>query len=151
MAAVEVLLTNRILIVALVTWALAQILKAPFYYLVNRKWDFGIMVQTGGMPSSHSALMTGVTMAIGLYDGFGTPLFALAVSISMVVIYDAAGVRRQAGFHAERINVLFRELLQGYPVSQEFLKEVLGHTPRQVLGGVILGLIVPLLIWSVWP
>ncbi len=141
----------RILISGLTAWALAQLLKAPFHRLTNGKWRWGVMLDTGGMPSSHAALMAGMTLAIGLYDGFNTPVFALALAISMVVIHDAAGVRRQAGMHAERINILFRELLQGQQVYQELLKEVLGHTPRQVVGGVILGALTSIAFKLIWP
>jgi acid phosphatase family membrane protein YuiD len=99
------------------------------------------------MPSSHSALMVGVTVAIGLHIGFDTPLFALAIAMTMIVIYDAAGVRREAGRHAEKINILINELLAGYPISDKELREVLGHTPMEVTGGVFLGLVVGLLYW----
>ncbi|HBA92852.1 MAG TPA: acid phosphatase, partial [Anaerolineaceae bacterium] len=67
------------------------------------------------------------------------------------VIYDAAGVRRQAGFHAQKINIVFEELFHGRPIPQERLIEVLGHTPRQVLGGILLGLVITLVVYAVWP
>lgn len=141
------LLGNTVLLAGLTAWLLAQLLKIPTHYLVHHEWDFGLIFTSGGMPSSHTALMTATSLAIGLYDGFGTPLFALAFAVSMIVIYDAAGVRRQAGIHAQRINVLVRELLNGHPVSQDLLKEVIGHTPRQVIGGMILGTVVVLAYW----
>ncbi|MEJ5201621.1 MAG: divergent PAP2 family protein [Anaerolineales bacterium] len=141
------LMGNYILLAGLTAWVLAQLLKIPTHYLVNHEWNFGLIFTSGGMPSSHTALMTCITLSIGLYDGFGTPLFALAFAISMIVIYDAAGVRRQAGIHAQRINVLVRELLSGHPVSQDLLKEVIGHTPQQVIGGIILGTVVALIYW----
>jgi acid phosphatase family membrane protein YuiD len=140
----------RILICGLLAWWLAQLLKPPIYYLVTRRWNLGLWFSSGGMPSSHSALMVATTLAIGLFTGFNTPDFALAFAVTMVVVYDAAGVRRQAGIHANRINILIQELFSGQPISQEQLKEVLGHTPRQVVVGVFLGLIVPLVIWAVW-
>jgi acid phosphatase family membrane protein YuiD len=99
------------------------------------------------MPSSHSALMVGATMGIGLHVGFDTPVFALAIAMTMIVIYDAAGVRREAGRHAEKINILINELLTGHPISDKSLREVLGHTPMEVSGGVILGIVVGLLYW----
>lgn len=145
------LFTNQILAAALISWFLGQFLKVPIEYLVKRRWNWALWFSSGGMPSSHSSLMVATTLAIGLYDGFGTPLFALAVAISMVVIYDAAGVRRQAGFHAQKINIMFEELFQGRPIPPERLKEVLGHTPREVLGGMALGLAVALLTYWIWP
>lgn len=141
---------NHALISGLTGWLLAQILKVPFEYLRTRKWKWAMLLAAGGMPSSHSALMVGATMAIGLHDGFDSALFALGVAITMIVIYDAAGVRRQAGMHAERINVLFEELLRGHIWSEEELREVLGHTPLEVTGGILLGIIVAIVLWMVW-
>jgi hypothetical protein len=74
----------------------------------------------------------------------------LGVAITMIVTYDAAGVRRQAGIHAQRINLLFGELLNGHPVSEKDLREVLGHTPLEVMGGILLGLIVATGQWLIW-
>ena len=143
----EGLLTNHSLLTGLAAWLLAQILKPPMEYLRKGKWNWGYLLSAGGMPSSHSALMTSVTTAIGLYHGFDTPLFALAFAISMVVTYDAAGVRRQAGMHAEKINLMINELLSGHPVSDRRLKEVLGHTPRQVVVGSLLGILMAFLMY----
>jgi len=109
-----------------------------------------LLLTTGGMPSSHSALMTAITLAIGLYHGFDTPIFALGVAITMIVTYDAAGVRQQAGIHAQRINVLFDELLHGHPINEKDLREVIGHTPLEVLGGILLGLVVATSQWLIW-
>jgi acid phosphatase family membrane protein YuiD len=86
-------------------------------------------------------------MSIGLHQGFDSALFALAISMTMIVIYDAAGVRREAGRHAEKINILFNELLAGHLISDKELREVLGHTPMEVLGGICLGITVGLLYW----
>jgi uncharacterized protein len=144
------ILQNRALISGLTGWLMAQILKVPFEYLRSRKWKWAMLLAAGGMPSSHSALMVGSTIAIGLHDGFDSSMFALGVAITMIVIYDAAGVRRQAGMHAERINVLFEELLRGHIWSEEELREVLGHTPLEVTGGVLLGIIVAILLWMKW-
>lgn len=145
------LLTNQVLICGLVAWWLAQFLKVPIQYLVDRKWNWALMFSSGGMPSSHSALMVSTTLAIGLYSGFDTPTFAIAVAMSMIVIYDAAGVRRQAGLQAEKLNILIQELFSGHPVSEELLKEVIGHTPRQVVAGIMLGFMVTLVIWWIYP
>ncbi len=145
------LINNHILWCGLTAWILAQLLKIPIHYLVNHEWHFGLLFTSGGMPSSHTALMTATTLAIGLYVGFGSPLFALAFAISMIVIYDAAGVRRQAGIHAQRINLLLHELFKGNPISQDLLKEVIGHTPQQVIGGIILGSMIALGFWFLLP
>lgn len=144
------LFQNHVLISALFAWGLAQILKVPLEYLRTRRWNWANLLASGGMPSSHTALMVSATHAVGLYVGFDSPLFALGVAITMIVTYDAAGVRRQAGMHAERINVLFDELLRGHIWNDEELREVIGHTPLEVVGGVIWGIFVTTLIWMFW-
>ena len=142
--------SNRILIIALAAWAVAQVLKIPMEFLRSRRWNWALVFTAGGMPSSHSALMVGATQAIGLYQGFDSPLFALGVAITMIVTYDAAGVRRQAGKHAERINMLFEELMHGQMPDEKELREVLGHTPLEVTGGILLGIAVATLLWTTW-
>ncbi len=141
---------NKPLIAGLIAWLMAQIIKIPLDFLRTRRWNWALLLTTGGMPSSHSSLMTGTVFAIGLYHGFANPLFALGVAITMIVTYDAAGVRRQAGIHAQRINVLFDELLRGHIFSDKDLREVLGHTPLEVIGGILLGLIVATAQWMIW-
>ena len=138
------LLSNEVLWTAMAAWFLAQFLKPFLEYLETRRWVWGLWFSTGGNPSSHSALVVSVMLAIGLFVGFGTPLFALALAIAMIVVYDAAGVRREAGRHAERINILIEELFSGQPISEQQLKEVIGHTPMEVLSGVLLGAAVAL-------
>ena len=143
-------LQNKALIAGLTAWGLAQVIKIPLEYLRTKRWNWALLLTTGGMPSSHSSLMTGTVLAIGLYDGFDSPLFALGVAITMIVTYDAAGVRRQAGIHAQRINVLVDELMHGHIFNEKDLREVLGHTPLEVIGGIILGLIVATAQWLIW-
>ena len=144
------LLHNRVLIAALIAWGTAQIIKVPVDYFRSREWHWGLLLTVGGMPSSHSALIVGATNAIGLYFGYANPMFALGVVLAMIVTYDAAGVRRQAGIHAERINILFDELLKGHLWDEEELREVLGHTPLEVLAGILWGLLVTTLVWWLW-
>ncbi|HEX9090507.1 MAG TPA: divergent PAP2 family protein [Anaerolineales bacterium] len=141
---------NYVLIAALIAWAIAQTLKIPIEFIQTHRWNWALLVQAGGMPSSHSALIVGITHAIGLSVGFSTPLFALAFAISMIVIYDATGIRRQAGKHAELINAMINDLAAGNPLKEEQLREVLGHTPLEALGGILLGLLVAQITWMVW-
>ena len=148
--AINQIFNNPVLFISLTAWTLAQLIKVPIGYLMEHRVNWGLLFSSGGMPSSHSALMASTTLAIGLYYGFETPLFALAFAISMVVIYDAAGVRREAGRHAEKINILINELFSGKQISEEQLKEVIGHTPGQVLAGVVLGIVIPLLFFLIW-
>jgi uncharacterized protein len=144
------LFENKALIAGLIAWLVAQIIKMPLDYFRTRRWNWALLVTTGGMPSSHSALVTATTLAIGLYHGFDSPVFALGVAITMIVTYDAAGVRQQAGIHAQRINVLFDELLHGHIFSEKDLREVIGHTPLEVVGGILLGIIVATAQWMIW-
>ncbi|MBK6793533.1 MAG: divergent PAP2 family protein [Anaerolineales bacterium] len=142
---------NKVLIAVLAGWLLAQALKIPTEYLRSRRWLWTMFFAAGGMPSSHTALMVSGTLAVALYHGFDNPLFGVAVAVTMIIAHDAAGVRRQAGKHAERINVLFDELLKGHMWSENELKEVIGHTPLEVIGGIILGLLVAIGQWMIWP
>ena len=145
------LFDNRVLITMLSAWFLAQVIKIPLDYFYTRRWNWALLLSVGGMPSSHTSLLSSASLAIGLYYGFDNPAFALGVAITMVVTYDAAGVRRQAGIHAQRINTVFQELLRGHPIDQKELREVLGHTPWEVAGGIIFGIIVAILTWLIWP
>jgi len=143
-------LHNGVLISALLGWFLAQGAKPFVHYARTRRWNWGLWFSAGGMPSSHSGLMSATTLSVGLFEGFGTPLFAVALAISMIVVYDAAGVRRQAGMHAERINKMINELFSGQPISEQSLKEVLGHTPRQVIAGVFFGMAIAVFVWMIF-
>lgn len=144
------LLQNRVLVVALTAWLLAQVLKPPMAFFRTGRWSWAPLLDVGGMPSSHAALIISATLAIGLFYGFDNPLFGLGVALCMIITYDAAGVRRQAGMHAERINVLFEELLRGHMWDEDELREVLGHTPLEVIAGGILGGIVAIVGWLLW-
>lgn len=140
-------LTNYVLITAMIAWILAQILKVPMNYLRTGTWHWSLFFSAGGMPSSHSALISSTTLGVGFFAGFGSPVFALALAIAMIVVYDAAGIRQQAGKHAEKINIIIEALFQGNPISDTQLKEVLGHTPFEAAMGVILGIIVAIIVW----
>jgi uncharacterized protein len=139
------LASNHILVDTLTAWLLAQFLKVPIHYLKTHQMKWAMWFSVGGMPSSHSALVTSTALSVGINEGFNTAIFVISLTLAMVVVYDSMGIRRQAGFHAQQINLLVEELLSGHPVSDKRLKEVLGHTPREVVGGVLLGLVIPLL------
>ena len=137
---------NRVLWAGFGAWLIAQIIKPPLHYLTSREWSWGLLLSAGGMPSSHSALVIGTTIAIGLQEGFDSAVFAIAWVVSMVVVYDATGVRRQAGDHARILNLMIDELFTGHPLAEKELKERLGHTPREVVCGILLGLVTALLV-----
>ncbi|XP_057249827.1 uncharacterized protein LOC104891704 isoform X2 [Beta vulgaris subsp. vulgaris] len=113
----------------------------------EKRWDSKRMLSSGGMPSSHSAGVTALAMAIGLQEGTGGSAFALAVVLACVVMYDASGVRLHAGQQAQLLNQIVCELPPEHPVSNcKPLRDSLGHTPLQVLAGAILGLVVAYLV-----
>ena len=138
--------SNKILWAGFSGWVLAQIIKVPLEYFLRRRWDWSLLFSSGGMPSSHSALVTGTAVGIGIAEGFNSPMFALALVLAVVVIYDAIGVRRQAGDHARVLNLMIDELLTGHPLAEKELKEMLGHTPREVVGGIALGIVMSILV-----
>lgn len=144
------LFNNQSLVGALIGWTIAQTIKVPLEYLRTRRWNWVLLFRTGGMPSSHSALVTGVAHGIGLREGFDSAAFAIAATVAIVVIYDATGIRRQAGKHASLINAMIQDLASGHPLKQELLREVLGHTPLEAIWGVILGFVVAQLTWMFW-
>ena len=135
------LLQNTALVYGLVASLCAQIIKLLLLYGREHRVDLRELLSTGGMPSSHSAFVCAIAMAIGLREGIGSSLFALAAGVAGVVMVDAAGVRRAAGHQAIKLNHIIDELFQGHPISDEKLKELLGHTPTQVFLGAVLGLL----------
>jgi acid phosphatase family membrane protein YuiD len=141
---------NHVLVTGLAAWLLAQILKIPIGFLRTHRWNWALFFGAGGMPSSHSSLITSTAAAVGLYYGFDSPVFGVATAIAMIVVYDATGIRRQAGMQAQKINILVEELLKGHPISDKHLREVLGHTPLEAAGGVLLGLAMALGLRFVW-
>ena len=141
--------TNPVGVSTRLGWILGQLIKVPVEYLRHKRWDWTLLLSAGGMPSSHSALMTAVTTSIGLNAGWGSPVFALALAITAIVVYDATGVRRQAGFHAERINQIIRELFQLKKLEEDevsYLREIIGHTPGEAFAGVLFGAAIALLV-----
>ena len=135
-------LENRVLIAAVLTWFIAQVLKVVLVFWKEKRIDFSRMVGSGGMPSSHSALITAMAASVGKYAGLDSVLFAIAATVAMVVMYDAANVRREAGRQAELLNKIVLDLYRDNHLDQEKLKELLGHTPVEVAAGMVLGIAV---------
>jgi len=129
---------NAVMWWGLAACGIAQLSKLVVELVVHGRWRPGVLFETGGMPSSHSALMTGTAAGIGWSEGFQGPLFALAAALCFVVLYDAAGVRRAAGITAARVNSLPEGVWQGQSLLRP-LKENLGHTRLEVLVGSLIG------------
>lgn len=140
------LFDNRVLMAACIAWAIAQLSKTLYELFRQRKLMIGRLVSSGGMPSSHSALVTGLATATGRLDGVGSAAFAISVVLAGIVMYDAAGVRRAVSLQARILNQMIDEIFQGHPMAEKRLRELIGHTPIQVLVGGLLGVAIGLLI-----
>lgn len=136
------MLGNQLLMSAVTGWVVAQFLKTLIDFALNKNFNAERLVGSGGMPSSHSATVCGMTTAAMLKYGVGSFEFAVSFVVSMVVMYDAIGVRRETGKQAKLLNSILSEnpLKLNAEVLQEKLKEYVGHTPLQVLAGAILGI-----------
>lgn len=134
---------NTILISAITAWLVAQLIKVIINFLVHRSFDLYFLISSGGFPSSHAATVSALAFGIGKYYGWDSPIFAVATVFALIVMYDAAGVRREAGKQAEVLNQLVEGLYQQMSdLSQERLKELIGHTPFEVFAGAIVGIVV---------
>jgi len=140
---------NTALLAAVASILVAQGIKVPIFYWTDRKWDVSKMMSTGGMPSSHSAAVSSLATVVGIRAGTGSMLFAASVVFAIIVMYDAAGIRRHAGEQAIAINKLAAEIgkyIDSWPMAlrneayQKKLKEMLGHQPIEVFMGCILGI-----------
>lgn len=125
---------------AFFSWCLAQSIKMLLAFLKTRRIDLHYIVSTGGMPSAHSATVSGLATAVGITEGFGSPMFALAMVYAIITMFDASTVRRAAGQQAAIINIMIHELLQGHKISNRRLKELLGHTRIEVVMGMLTGI-----------
>jgi uncharacterized protein len=132
---------NRVLLVSLLASLVAQLLKLIIEYARNRKMNFRVLVETGGMPSAHSSLVAALATGVGQTTGWNSIEFAIALVFAFIVMYDAAGVRQAAGKQARVLNQIVDEFFQeDHHLSEDRLKELLGHTPMQVIVGSILGI-----------
>lgn len=135
----------EVIIAALFATFLAQLLKFIFYYIRHKSINFKIFASTGGMPSSHSAAVVSTMTSVGLIDGFNSVGFSIALVFGLIVMYDAAGLRRSAGQMATQLNMLVDALYEQRPHSfRNKLIELLGHTPLEVTMGALLGIAVSL-------
>ena len=136
------LITNRFFIVSVSSWFVAQFLKTVLYALENKKWDWTRLFGDGGMPSGHSATVSSLAVLSALTFGFGSFEFAVTAILAIIVCHDAMGVRLETGKQAVKINEILEafELLAPDKISEANLKEFVGHTPIQVMAGILLGI-----------
>ena len=128
------------------SWAVAQFFKVLINLWLNKKLDWRRCFGMGGMPSSHTALVISLVISIGVHEGVQSSMFAVALALAAVVIYDALGVRRETGRQSEVLNqIITHVLVEGKPITEKQLKELVGHTPLEVLGGLIVGITVTLI------
>lgn len=157
---IEKLLSNFPLWTSLLTILLAQFLKVPWNFISTKKWDWNWLVNSGGMPSGHTSAVTSLATSIGLTSGWHSPSFAIATIFGIVVMYDATGVRRHAGMHAQVLNQLMddfsnllvelRQITTSPEKTRIRLKEILGHQPIEVFTGACFGISMALLCYWAW-
>lgn len=136
---------DNVIITCLLGWFIAQLLKVIFTLIKDKRIDFRRFVGSGGFPSSHASFVTSLATAVGLTSGFGGSEFAISVVLALVVMYDAAGVRRAAGQQARILNKIVEEWEhKDLTNTDKRLKELLGHTPKEVFAGAILGIVIAL-------
>jgi uncharacterized protein len=136
----------KFLLAPLVAWGIAQAAKVILTSWRQRKLNLRVLAETGGMPSSHAAIVMGMTTAVGKYAGVSSAAFAIALIFSFVVMYDAAGLRRAAGRQAAILNRLVEDLVHMRGMQEQKLRELLGHTPVEVVVGALLGIGVGLIL-----
>ncbi|MGL5972539.1 MAG: divergent PAP2 family protein [Oscillospiraceae bacterium] len=148
------LLSNYVLVVSFIAWFSAQVTKIILDTMINKRFSSERIIGSGGMPSAHSALVCSMTITVLRLYGLRSPFFAVAFTLACIVMYDAMGVRRASGEQAKVINKLIVNLMddlnpkavENHYIFHEKLKELIGHTPLEVLGGMTMGISISLLI-----
>ncbi len=140
---------NKIIIIAFMAWILNQSLKLILFYITEKRWDIRRFVGAGGMPSTHSALSMCVATTIGIKEGWETPLFAFAIVIAFIIMADAAGVRRETGEQAKVLNKIILEFFREIKLKDKRLKELVGHTPFEVIVGAFMGIVMAWILCAV--
>ena len=140
---------NRVFFSGFWAWFFAQAIKVFLGVLREKRFNFKWFVGSGGMPSSHAALASGLTTSIGLFYGFDSGLFAMAFAFAVITMFDAQGVRRQSGKQAEALNRILDDIYTQKGLQEAPLKELFGHTPVEVFAGAFLGVLIALIVFTV--
>lgn len=138
---------NHILSVTIIAWVVTQTIKVTLGVIREKKFNFRWFIGTGGMPSSHAAGATALALSSGFDLGFSSPVFALAFVFALVTMFDAQGVRRSAGKQAEILNMLMEDIYWQGKIKEGKLKELLGHTPIQVMVGSLIGALIAVILY----
>ena len=138
---------NRIFLITLTVWFLAQSLKVIIGVITEKRFNFRWFIGTGGMPSSHTAGSSALATSVGLAYGFNSPLFAVAAAFAMVTMFDAQGVRRATGYQATILNKMMDDIYWKGQIEEQRLKELVGHTPVEVLVGFVFGVICAIILY----
>ena len=138
---------NRVFFITLYAWLITQTIKVITGVIREKRFNFRWFVGTGGMPSSHAATVSALTTLVGLSFGFDSAAFVITLVFSLVVIFDAQGVRRASGKQAEVLNRMLDDIYWKHRIHEDRLKELLGHAPLEVFVGITMGIIIALLLW----
>ena len=138
---------NRIFISTVTAWVFAQFLKVVIGFRREKRFNFKWLIRSGGMPSSHVALSMCLTTSIGLYYGFDSGLFAMALGFAVITMFDAQGIRRHSGKQAEALNKILEDIYTHKGLQEARLKELVGHTPVEVYAGGALGILIAILFY----
>ena len=141
------ILQNRILLVTLAVWFFAQSIKVVLGVIKEKRFNFRWFIGTGGMPSSHAAGASALATSVGLEYGFNSPLFAVAAAFAMVTMFDAQGVRRATGYQASILNKMMDDIYWKGQIEEQRLKELVGHTPIEVLAGFVFGTVCAMILY----
>jgi acid phosphatase family membrane protein YuiD len=139
--------SSRIFWACFVAWFVASLIKMMLFYFSQKRFDFRLLVGTGGMPSSHSAFVASLATVMGIETSWDSPLFMLALGFAIVTMNDAQGVRRASGHQAAILNRIADDMYQKKPFRPERVKELLGHTPIQVMTGAVIGIVIAVLFY----
>ena len=139
---------NRIFIATISSWFVAQLLKVALGVLRDRRFNFKWLISSGGMPSSHVALSMCLTTSIGLYYGFDSGLFAMALGFAVITMFDAQGVRWHSGKQAQALNSILEDIYHNKGIQPAPLKQLIGHTPVEVYAGGALGIVMAVLFYK---
>jgi len=146
MSALLQILKNPVLLPAMISWFIAQTLKVILTLIFYKTIDYSRFIGSGGMPSSHSAFVMALSVSIGKLHGWTSTEFAIAIAFAFIVMYDAAGVRRAAGKQAAVLNDIIDQIQAHKGIPEEKLKELIGHTPVEVIAGATLGIVIACLM-----